>query len=92
MTTFTDIDQTPTGQHMFTLYLTDAPVGTPQSEVWIEEVDVTADRRSSLPDIIAAAKGALSDYPEHVRVIGVIDQSRGVVVAQKHDGNLRNLA
>lgn len=89
---FANIDRVPSGHHLFTLYVTDAPTGTPEDEIFTEEIDVIVRQQSSLADVLAAAaRGALADYDsDRIRVIGVVNQSDAYVVAQTVDGDLRH--
>jgi hypothetical protein len=83
---FANLDQLPTDKSMFTLAVTDQPAGTPAADLFYDEVDVVADRRSTVAEVIAAAD--LAGYEES-RVIGVTNQTDGYVVAETPDGDLR---
>lgn len=74
MTYFTNLHSLPTRKHAFTLAVTTAEPGTPLDRVEYDEVDVVADRMSTVEQVIAAAD--LSDY-EPCTVLAVIDHSAG---------------
>lgn len=75
----------PAGQRMYTVALTDQPVGTPSDELWYDEVDVVAPARIDAREV--AERANLEGY-EHCRVIGVSDQSDGYVLWEDKDGDL----
>jgi hypothetical protein len=77
---FVNLHNLPTGQSMYTLYLTMDPVGTPRDELCAEEIDVVASSRASVAEIIAAASAELEDYEPSIRIIGVVNQSDGYVM------------
>lgn len=74
---FANLHTLPADRHMFTLYVTDSPVGTPAGKMFVDEVDVIAPTYSSVDDIVRAAD--LYGY-EGGRIIGVTDESDGVVL------------
>lgn len=76
----------PAGQHLYTVAVTDDAPAPSWDELAYDEVDVVAPARASLAQIVAAAD--LSAYPGQ-RVVGVIDQSTGDVLASATDGDLR---
>lgn len=86
---FMNIDQIPAGQALYTLALTDAPVGTPQDELGYDEVDFRCSTRLMAHEVARRAQqaGALEGY-EGCRVIGVSNQSDGYVMWQDPHGNL----
>lgn len=86
MTWFVNIDAVPAGQALYTVAVIDQPVGTPRAELAYDEVDVQAPSRASVSEVIAAAD--LSDY-EGCRVVGVVNQSAGYVLAEDPEGDLR---
>ena len=83
---YVNLDQLPAGHHMYTIAVTDQPAAETEHGAEIDEVDVVAPARATVAQIIAAAD--LEGY-EHCRVIGIIDQSRGITVALKLQGDLR---
>lgn len=86
MSTIVNIDAIPRGQSLYTLAVTDQPVGTIPTLIEYDEVDVIAPARASVAQIIAAAD--LDGY-EGCRVIGLIDHSCAYTVAWTTDGDLR---
>lgn len=86
---FANLHELPPGRSLFTLLLTDAPLGTPADQLVTEELDLVAPSRSSVADLVAAAGGALADYAEDVRVIGIADQTSGCIVTEDPTGDLR---
>jgi hypothetical protein len=81
-----NLDQLPAGKSMYTIAVTDAPLGTPSDDMWYDEVDVVADSRLDAKGVLEQAN--LEGY-EHCRVVGVSDQSSGYVMWQDAEGDLR---
>lgn len=86
---FVNLHTLPAGQHMYTLFLTTDPEGTPGDDLIVEEVDFVAPSNWSLAGVARKARkdGALDDYAPDARVVAVVDQSTGDVV-QDLDGDL----
>lgn len=83
---FVNLHALPLGQSMYTLAVTDAPVGAPRAELAYDELDVVAPARATVAAILAAAD--LSAY-DHCRVVGIVDQSSGYVLVEDWTGDLR---
>lgn len=84
---FVNLHSLPAGQSLYTVAVTAQPASTPDSDGWFyDEADVVAPARATVADVIAAAD--LSGY-EACRVVGVINQSDGYVVAERPNGDLR---
>lgn len=83
---YMNLDTLPSGQSMFTVAVTEQPPGTPPDDLFYDEVDVVTSSTATVAEVIAAAD--LTGY-EECRVIGVIDQSAGYVLAEARDGDLR---
>ena len=83
---FLNVHSNP-GKSVYTVAVTNAPVGTAPENTDYDEVDVIAASRAEVPAVIAAAD--LDGY-ENCRVVGVIDQSAGCILAEKWDGDLRD--
>lgn len=76
------------------MYVTEAPVGTPADEIWMDEIDVVLVRNANVAHILHAAAEELAGYGG-CRVVGIINQSDGIinqsdgyVVAALQDGDL----
>lgn len=77
---FMNLDTLPTGQHMYTVAVTDIEPGTVhRADMWFDEVDVVASSRATVDEIIAAAD--LAGY-EGQRVLGVVDQTDAYIVLE----------
>lgn len=83
---FVNLHTLPPGRSLYTVAVTDEPTGTPAADLTYDEVDVVAPARASVASVLAAAD--LGGY-EDCRVVGVVDQSSGYVVAEAWDGDLR---
>jgi hypothetical protein len=85
----------PAGTHMYTAYVTTDPEGTPRDEMGADEIDITAPAGSSWgvvvndglihDTIVDDAETRANQYiPEaygpDCRIVGVVDQSAGVVI------------
>ncbi len=74
MTWFVNLHELPVGQHMYTVFVSDAEPGP---EAWYEEIDVVASSSATREQIEAAAAEELSGYAPQTRVVGISDQSDG---------------
>jgi hypothetical protein len=85
-----NLDQVPAGQAMYTLAVTNQPVGTPKDDIVYDEVDYVASTRLTAREVVRRANdaGALEGY-EDARVIGVVNQSDGYVLIEDPEGDLR---
>lgn len=83
---YVNINALPLRQSLYTVAVTGQPTGTPRAELAYDEVDVVAPARATVAQVVAAAD--LAGY-EDCRVVGVIDQSSGCVLAETPDGDLR---
>lgn len=86
---FMNLHTLPAGKSMYTIAVTVQPAGTPKDDIEYDEIDVVAGSRASLKEVISAASAEIEDYGPHARVIGVVDQSAGYVVATRYEGDLR---
>ena len=85
-----NLDQLPAGKHMYTVYVTLDPEGTPRNEMSADEVDVVAPSRATWGEVVndgavhptgeRSVDYLLEMYGAESRVIGVVDQSDGYVV------------
>lgn len=86
---FTNLHSLPAGKALFTVALTDQPTGTPDEELCYDELDLVAPRRASLSRLVDfAQKAAASTYGDDVRIVGILNQSTGEVLAEAPQGNL----
>lgn len=84
---FMNLHTPPAGKALYSVYVTEAPVGTPADEIWMDEIDVVLARNANVAHILHAAAEELAGY-EGCRVVGIINQSDGYVVAALQDGDL----
>lgn len=86
---FVNLDQLPPGKHLFTVCVTDQPVGTPADEIGYDEIDVVADHGANAFTVVGSMREEdRRDYAGQ-RVIGVIDQSASHVLLQDPDSEIR---
>ena len=86
---FVNLDQLPPGKHMFTVYVTDQPVGTPQDDLFYDEVDAVADHGANVYTIVGSMRREDLEAYDGQRVIGIADQSGGFLVLQDSDSTLK---
>ncbi len=88
---FVNVHQLPADLGLFTLGVTSQPPRTWQARIGgYDEVDVVARRDATVAEVIRAADDALArDYPDDARVVLVIDQRAGVILAEDFDGDFR---
>ena len=78
---FTNIDQVPAGKHMYTVYVTTDPRDTPRSQLGADEVDVVAPANAEWGVVVdQVASELVADYGVDSWVVGVVNQSRSVVI------------
>lgn len=87
-----NLDKLPAGTSMYTVYVTDDPEGTARSAMSVEEVDVIGPSHcASWGQLVVndskvhptgenASQYIVASYGEDVRIIGVVNQSRGSVI------------
>lgn len=88
MTGFLNLHTLAYGQSLYTVAVTSQPVGTPADSLAYDEVDVVAPSSASLSAVLRSADLDTKGYAG-CRVVGVIDQSAGEVLAEAWDGDLR---
>ena len=77
----------PHGQSLYTVAVTACPVGTPEDRLAYDEVDVVAPSSASLSAVLRSAELGAKGYAG-CRVVGVLDQTSGTVLAEAWDGDL----
>lgn len=82
---FVNLHNLPAGVHMFTLAITDAPHGTPASDVFYDEVDVVAPASLSPSSLVLQMSEEDREAYAGLRCIGVVDQSQGRVVWENYN-------
>lgn len=87
MTGFVSLHTLPPGQSLYTLAVTSQPVGTPTDALTYDEVDVLAPSSASLSAVLRSADLGALGYAG-CRVVGVLDQTAGTVLAEAWDGDL----
>lgn len=85
---FVNLHTLPAGQHMFTLAVTSQPVGTPEDELFVDEIDIVAKRNSTVAELVAAVSPEEAADYEGCRVIGVADQSDGYLMFENPSSDI----
>lgn len=88
MSGYVNLHSLPADQRMYTLAVTRDPVDQPRDDRWFDEVDFVAPAGLDHDEVIAAARkaGALEAYGPEYRVVGAINQSEGLNMAEDWEG------
>lgn len=85
---FVNLHTLPVGQHLFTLAVTNQPGGTPEDELFVDEIDIVAKRNSTVAELVAAVSPEEAADYEGCRVIGVADQSDGYLMFENPSSDI----
>ena len=88
MSVFVNLHAVPPGQSLYTLAVTACPPGTPPDARYCDEVDVLAPTSAPLSSLLRDVDLDGLGYGG-CRIVGVVDQSAGYVLAEDWDGDLR---